>query len=150
MVGAAIVIDEGVAPHLLGGEEDAGVSSLGIEAVGEVSLAVELELARAGGDNAAGQDAVDGVSDWEGCEAFRLLGRERTGVDPGWGQDRFLGEWGWGYRCGLGGAFGGGRLAGGLPEDRSLAHMDIAAIEGADALPVDEPKSAEDDGRGRQ
>ncbi len=71
--GAAVVVDERFAPLGVGGEEDAGLAGFGVEAEGEVALAVELELAGADGDYAAGGVAAEGAGCGQGGDVALWL-----------------------------------------------------------------------------
>ena len=99
---AAVAVDLGIAPLGVGGEEDAGVSSLGVDAPGDVSLAVELILSGAGEDHAVGGIAGDGVG---GGRGERGGGGGRGGRAGGGGRGG-LGRLAWGPGFGV----AGGRL----------------------------------------
>ena len=43
-----MVVDIGLPPFLVGGKEDAGAAVVGVDAPGEIALAVDLETSRSG------------------------------------------------------------------------------------------------------
>jgi len=120
---AAVVVDDGLAPFGFGGEQDAGVAGVGVEAEGEIALAIKLKSSRASGYDAGRRIAAEGLGRGKGNDCVSLRAGRLTAVR---GDFLRLGGLVRGVGCSRGcGCAGFGILAG------LLAHVDFAAIQRA-------------------